>query len=340
MKSLRAVIQFSIALILIVGMAGKVPVAAAQTATAPVLLVTNDTGIGKYGRYTEEILRAEGFNSYDKALIGGINPSLLSQYSLVILGRTALTADQATTLRNYVNGGGHLLAFRPDAQIADVFGLGTGAGQQTDGYMKILNAAVVDGQTPGAGLEAASLQIHGVSDRYSLLGGAVMLAELYSGANTASGYPAAASASYGVGRGVAFTYDLPENIILIRQGNPASAGVDTDSDGVLRTIDLFQRQGGGSPWVDLNKVPIPQADEQQRFFARLVRLLKTGPAPQLWYFPGTAKTMLILTGDAHGNPVSYYQTEISSLNAYGAKMTIYMAIAGQPSIPTSNPGAL
>ncbi len=60
-------------------------------------------------------------------------------------------------------------------------------------------------------------------------------------------------------------------------------------------------EGGGAPWVDRDKIPIPQADEQQRLFARLVQQLvgRNHPMPQLWYFPGTAKTMLILTSDAH-----------------------------------------
>ena len=82
----------------------------------------------------------------------------------------------------------------------------------------------------------------------------------------------------------------------------------------MRTVDLFQSVGGGAPWVDRDKIPIPQADEQQRLFARLVQQLvgRNQPLPQLWYFPGTAKTMLILTSDAHGNPTMMItQDEIS-----------------------------
>ncbi len=330
MKVIKAIVQFAVAFTLLAGLLGRVPAAAAQTQPSPVLLVVNSSGGGKYGPFIGEILRAEGLNGYDQAAIGSMNAALLAQYSLVILGRTALTSAQANDLRAYVNGGGRLIAFRPDAQIADLFGLGGAVGTQTDGYMKIQNAAVFDGQTPGAGLETQSLQIHGTSDRYNLMGGSVMLAELYTGATTGSGYPAVSAFVYGSGQAVAFLYDLPENIILTRQGNPANANIDADGDGILRTIDLFQRQGGGAPWVDLNRVPIPQADEQQRFFARLVRQLAVAPLPQLWYFPGTSKTMLILTGDAHANPTSYYQTELSSINAYGAKITLYMSIAGEP----------
>jgi len=64
------------------------------------------------------------------------------------------------------------------------------------------------------------------------------------------------------GHGTAFNFDLATNIILMRQGNPANVNLDIDNDGVTRTIELFQGVGGAAPWVDLNKVPIPQADEQ------------------------------------------------------------------------------
>ncbi len=330
MRIRKGFIPLTVIIFIIAGLVFQIPVTFAQTPPAPVLLVVNSTGIGKYGRFVGEILRAEGLNSYDQVEIGSLNAGLISTYSLVILGQTGISASQSTDLHNYVNGGGRLIAFRPDAQIKDVFGLGNSQGQQTDGYLRISNTASFDGQAPGAGLTASSMQIHGTSDRFSILGGAVMLAELYPGANSPSGYPAVIANAYGLGRAAAFTYDLPESIILTRQGNPANGNIDVDGDGVLRTIDLFQRQGGGAPWVDLNNVPVPQADEQQRLLARLVRQLQTSPAPQLWYFPGTSRTMVIITGDAHANPTSYYTNEINSLNTYNAKMTLYMSIAGEP----------
>ena len=156
------------------------------------------------------------------------------------------------------------------------------------------------------------------------------LAELYSNRTTPSGYTAVVGSPSGTT--VAFTYDLARNIAYTRQGNPANANLDVDNDGVLRTIDLFLGQGGSDPWIDREIIPVPQADEQQRFFARLVRQLvdASKPLPQLWYFPGTNKTMLISTGDGHANPTSYYQNEINLLNNYNAKMTFYISISGEP----------
>ena len=300
----------------------------AQSPSKPILVVHNQANDGIFGKYIGELLKAEGINAFDMAEINTMNAALLASYDLVILGRSPLTVNQAADLTAYVNGGGRLIAMRPDTKLNSLAGLSTNEGLQVEGYLKIVNGAVFDGQTPGSGLTGETLQLHGSADRYTLVPGAVMLAELYSDAVTASLFPAVVGKVSGSGRMAAFTYDLPLNVIYTRQGNPANTG-DTDGDGKVRTIDLFQGASGQPSWVDLNKIPIPQADEQIRFFGRLVKQLVNMPVPQLWYFPGTTKTMLIFTGDAHSNPASYYQTEIDSLNAYDAKITMYTPITAQ-----------
>ena len=54
-------------------------------------------------------------------------------------------------------------------------------------------------------------------------------------------------------------------------------------------------------WVDLNRVAIPQADEQQRLLANLITL--TGedrkPVPRFWYLPRGVKAAVVMTGDDH-----------------------------------------
>lgn len=301
----------------------------AQATFAPVLLITH----GDYGAYLGEILRAEGLNLFDQVAITGMNASLLAQYAVVILGPGSLTLGQVAELRAYVNGGGRLLAVRPDAQLADLFGLGASVGGLSDGYLKISDTDSFDGGTPGAGLTTQTLQIHGQADQYVLAGG-VKLATLYTNAATSTPYPAVVGNLYGSGRAAAFLYDLGKNVALTRQGDPGNAGIDVDGDGVVRAFELFWKWSNDHttriPWVNLDRVPVPQADEQMRLFSRLVRQLVNQPLPQLWYFPGSTRTMLVLTGDAHANPVEYYQREIDSLNAYGARMTFYIVQAGEP----------
>lgn len=298
----------------------------ASSTVAPIAIVVNDAAPTPFGRYLGEILRAEGLNEFVFLNLSSVTLTDLTQHQLIILAETPLTSGQATIFTSYVNGGGRIIAMRPDAQIASLFGLGTASGTQTDGYVKLESAAAFNSTFPASGLTTQTLQIHGSSSRYTLAGGATTQATLYSNATTATPYPAVVSSANG--RAVAFTYDLARNIAYTRQGNPANGDVDVDGDGVLRTIDLFQGTGG-STWVDKDRIPVPQADEQQRFFARLVKAIVNQPLPQLWYFPNQAKTMLILTGDAHANPSGTYQNVINSVDSYGGDITIYISI-GNP----------
>jgi hypothetical protein len=60
-------------------------------------------------------------------------------------------------------------------------------------------------------------------------------------------------------------------------------------------------------WIDLNKVAIPQADEQQRLLANVITLgnLHRKPLPRFWYFPKLKKAVVIMTGDDEGSGQSF-----------------------------------
>ncbi len=44
-------------------------------------------------------------------------------------------------------------------------------------------------------------------------------------------------------------------------------------------------------WVNLGKVAIPQADEQQRLLANLIQIMNRDkkPLPRFWYFPRASR---------------------------------------------------
>src|SRR5262245_50926117 len=189
--------------------------ATAATATVPILLVVNDTAPNKFGRYVGEILRAEGLNAYAVAQLGAVTANDLSGYRLVVLAETPLTSAQAGLLNSYVNGGGRLLALRPDAQLAALFGLAPAGGVQTDGYLKIDS-----GQPVGQGLPTETLQIHGEADRYTL-SGATAIATLYSDAVTATAYPEVVASAAGQGRTDDLTYMMDRKLALYYSNNPA-----------------------------------------------------------------------------------------------------------------------
>ena len=91
-----------------------------------------------------------------------------------------------------------------------------------------------------------------------------------------------------------------------RSSTPARAippGRADERDG--SRADPLQRPllRGRADWVDLNKVAIPQADEQQRLLANLIiqMNLDRTPLPRFWYLPRGEKAAVVMTGDDHAN---------------------------------------
>jgi hypothetical protein len=269
----------------------------------PILVVVNDADVAnQFGRYYAEMLRAEGLNEFAVANVGALNAQTLSGYQVVLLAETALTDGQASVLDGWVNGGGNLIAMRPDAKLASLLGLGSKVGNLTNGYIK-----VATGSGPGAGITGETMQFHdtrldGGADLWSLAG-ATPVATLYTSATTATSSPAVALRSVGPagGQAAAFTYDLARSVVYTRQGNPAWAREDRDGVSPVRSNDLFFG-GAADDWVNLAKVHIPQADEQQRLLANLITQMNLDrtPLPRFWYLPRGLPAAVVMTGDDHG----------------------------------------
>jgi hypothetical protein len=269
----------------------------------PILVVTS--GADGFSRYLPEILRGEGLNEFDVADVGSLSPGLLAGRGVVVLGSTPLSADQAATLTAWVQAGGNLVAMKPSTILAPLFGLAYAGGSVSDA--SILAA-------PGSGVTAAAMQFHGAADLYAL-NGASAVATL-ADAGSASGRPAATLRNVGSAGGqvAAFTYDLPQSVVLTRQGNPAWVGQERDfanplpDNDTLRPDDLFFPD-----WVDLARVQVPSADEQQRLLANLIIGMQQDrmPLPRFWYLPWGLKAAVVMTGDDHANSVdaSQGQTE-------------------------------
>ncbi len=265
-------------------------------AGGPILVVA--TPGNAFNRYYAEILRAEGLNGFAVADLSTVTSTLLANYDVVILAEQTLSTAQVTTFTNWVQSGGNLIAMRPDKKLASLLGLVDDNATLSNAYL-VVNAS----QAPGAGIVSQSMQFHGTADAY-ILAGATAVATLYSDATHATAYPAVTlkPGSSGAGGAAAFTYDLARSIVYTRQGNPAWSGLDRDGLAPIRSDDLFY--GAASPdWVDLSKVAIPQADEQQRLLANLILTMNSArkPLPRFWYFPRGLKAAVVMTGDDHAN---------------------------------------
>jgi hypothetical protein len=267
----------------------------------PILVITSASN--PFSRYYTEILRTEGLNAFGVRGLSSVSAAILDQYDVVILGEMPLTSAQVAMLTDWVTNGGNLITMRPDKKLAGLLGLvDTGAAALSRGYLLVDTSS-----EPGAGIVDQTIQFHGAADRYAL-DGATALATLYTTATTATANPAVTLHGVGSngGQAAAFTFDLARSVVYTRQGNPAWVGQERDGIEPIRSDDLFYGDAAGDPqpdWIDLTKVAIPQADEQQRLLANMIIRMNADkmPLPRFWYFPNGHEAVVIMTGDDHGN---------------------------------------
>ena len=121
----------------------SISVAPPSPGNNPILIISSTSN--PFSSYNAEILRAEGFNSFDLLDIIDLSPTVLNYYDVVILGETALTSAQVTMLTGWVNAGGHLVAMRPDKKLAGLLGL-------TDNGSTLSNAYLLVDTSSGPGM--------------------------------------------------------------------------------------------------------------------------------------------------------------------------------------------
>jgi hypothetical protein len=132
-------------------------------------------------------------------------------------------------------------------------------------------------------------------------------------------------------------------VVTTRQGNPAWAGQERDGVTPRRSDDLFFGAATGDPqpdWIDLDKVAIPQADEQQRLLANLILRanLDRQPLPRFWYLPRGEKAVVVMTGDDHGNGGTAGRFDAYDLaSPAGCDVAAWECVRGTSYIYTSTP---
>jgi hypothetical protein len=285
-----------------------------KSTTPPILVLATNAS---FGSYTCEILKTEGFNEFKLDSLTDVNISLqyLKQFDIVILGKTALTQRQKTMFYDYVEDGGGLIAFIPEDKLCGLFGIDNATGTVNEGYIALDSDA-----EQGIGISTNRLQFHGLANKHALHGGKE-IATLFSDKTSVSGFPGIVSNRYRKGHTMAFLYNLPQSIVLTRQGNPLFAGME--KDGILgqRGMDLFT-----DGWVDTSNSTINQTDEQMVLLSHCIEnmLADKKPLPRFWYFPDTLKCLVTLTNDGEYKSEKDFDPQFRDVDSLGAKMSLYI----------------
>jgi hypothetical protein len=281
---------------------------------APILILTGHQG---FGYYTGEILKAEGFNEFVIDSLTGkkVTKSYLSGFDIVILPEQTIDASAKKLIDDYVNNGGNLIAFKPDSGLGDLFGISWMPGNIEAGHICI-DTSTAEGKS----LTWKSIQFHGAGDKYKT-DNCRIIASFRSDSVIENNFPAVVSAGYGKGRSVAFLYNLPESIVLTRQGNPLSAGIEKDGIPGLRGMDLFT-----DGWLDNSNSTINQADEQMMLLSHCIEKLNINktPLPRFWYFPDSLKCLVTLTNDGEYRSETDFESQFRDADSLGAKMSLYI----------------
>ncbi|NJN95492.1 MAG: twin-arginine translocation signal domain-containing protein [Anaerolineales bacterium] len=279
---------------------------------APVLLLTNNA-TNPFGVYLGEILRAEGLNLFQTADVQTLAEGQLSRFALVLLAEGTLSEKQVIWLEEYVAAGGRLIAMRPDNMLTPLGGVELETGVTAEGYLKIDET-----RFGSRSFAAETLQFHGQANHYRPVD-ATVIAQLYADRLTPTDLPAVTLRQHGTGWVALWAFDLARSIAYTRQGNPLWVQQERDGADGIRAHDAFV------DWIDLERLPIPQADEQMRLLSGLIHemLAEVLPLPHLWYFPNASPAMLIVTGDAHANPTGNIEALLPLVEAHQGAMSVY-----------------
>ena len=268
-------------------------------ASPPPLLVVGSSA-NPFGMYLTEILRDEGLDAFTTLDASLLSSSVLSNFDVVLLGDTALSAGQVTTLTNWVNGGGKLIAMHPDKQLAGLLGLSDAGSTLSNAYLKVDTAS-----GPGVGITGQTIQFHGSADRYTL-NGATAVATLYSNATTATANPAVTLRSVGSSGGQAAAFTLRPRPLggLHAPGEPClgRSGARRGGRDPPRRHVLRGESGGCPARLDRHEQDRDPAGRRAAAPARQPDHPDGAhklPLPHFWYLPRGEKAVVVLSGDDH-----------------------------------------
>lgn len=271
----------------------------------------------RYSRYLVELLRLEGFADYAEADLAHLRADTLREHDLAILPRVATTLAQADLLTRYVRDGGKLIAFQPDAALAQRLGLQPTHRGVVDGYLHVATH-----QEAVTGLFAGPAQVIVPAVGWSASGEIplTILAEVRARRPrfTVDRIPGVVLASVGKGEAALWSYDLPHAVARLRQGDPDRADLCLGGlDGICRPGELFIGQ------LDPEQEAIPQADVQTALLARVIETLT--PRPRLWYYPEAAQRgALIMTSDDDWSTVEQFASLVRGLREREATCTFFI----------------
>ena len=265
------------------------------------------TDTSNLSAYIAEILKTWGL-SLCTAVCRDRVPTLEPADVPVLVCPAYQDGDQLT---DYARRGGTLLCFLPGRALARAAGLKVRGAKEPP--LRLRNVAY-----PTGGLAGELLPIVGAVHAWEHSEAAKPLAFLSRPGRYGGETAGVSETRLGSGRIIAFAFDLPRCVLLLRQGDPDLAERIPDGDGCARPSHMAARVGpNDAGWL-------PHADLLSRLLVDLVRRYLPVPAPFLSHLPHAARGILLYSGDEDHADVASNEAEFDGVSGAGGRMSLYI----------------
>jgi hypothetical protein len=221
------------------------------------------------------------------------------------------TRPLSASIIDYARRGGTVVCFVPRGELARAAGLENQGAKDGPLCLRITTH-------PAAGLAGESLPVVGNAETYSCTPQARVLAYLSHPGRFEGESLGIVETRAGRGRIVAFAFDLPLCVLLLRQGDPQRTERIPRGDSCARPSHMAVELGShDAAWT-------PFADLLARLLVDVVRERMPVPVPLLSHLPGTAPGVLLYSGDEDGAEIAWNDEELDYVAKAGGRMNLYL----------------
>jgi len=261
--------------------------------------------------YVAEMLKTWGLAMFEMVGAESLGSVDAAEAPVLICPASEAVERHGESLVAFARRGGTVVCCLPAGELAAAAGL-RGEGEK-DGPLRL---RLTD--CPAAGLAGEMLPVVGRARTYRHTDDARPLGYLCHPGRYHGESVGMTETRVGEGGIVAFAFDLPLCVLMLRQGDPARAEVLPDWDPCARpshmAADLGPNDSGWAPFADL----------LCRLLVDVVRRHLPAPAPMLWHLPGPAAGILLYSGDEDNAETAWNDEEMNYVAAAGGRMNLYV----------------
>ncbi len=261
--------------------------------------------------YVAEMLQAWGLALYQYLgadQLGGLDPA-----DVPVLICPVQTQDQPVVeaLLAYAHRGGTIVVFLPTGALAAADGLEY-LGEK-EGPLRLRPSLY-----PVPGLAGELLPVVGGAATYAVAPETRVVAYLSHAGRYHDESVGVVEHQLEQGKIIAYAFDLPLCVLLLRQGDPQRAEYIPAGDGCARPSHMAIDLGpNDSAWI-------PFADLLARFLVDRVCQHLPAPVPLFSHLPGAAPGILLYSGDEDGAEVAWNEDEFAAVREAGGRMNLYI----------------